>query len=40
MLLIGHIRKHMPTMFGKDKAQKKMLDSLPDIFHAVRGWGH
>jgi hypothetical protein len=35
ILIIGHIRKHMPAMFGKDKAQRKMLDQLPDIFHQV-----
>lgn len=39
LLLIGHIRKNMPTMFGKEKAQRKMLESLPSIFYEVRqGW--
>jgi hypothetical protein len=35
MLLIGHIRKSMPV-FGKEKAQRKILDSLPSIFQQVR----
>lgn len=40
MLLIGHIKKNMPTMFGKDKAQRKILDTLPDVFYAVQREHH
>jgi hypothetical protein len=36
LLIMGHIRKNMPAMFGKDKAQRKMLERLPDIFFQVR----
>eukprot|EP00775_Hariotina_reticulata_P005540 gene5540-5776_t len=36
LLIMGHIRKHMPAMFGKDKAQRKMLDQLPQIFFQVQ----
>lgn len=32
---IGHLRNKLPTMFGKDKAQKKLLEELPQNFHAV-----
>lgn len=35
LLIIGHIRKAMPAMFGKDKAQRKMLDRLPEVFFQV-----
>ena len=36
MLLVGHIRKAMPAMFGKDKAQRRVLEELPEVFYAVR----
>lgn len=36
LLIIGHIKKHMPAMFGKDKAARKMLEQLPQIFFQVR----
>jgi hypothetical protein len=36
LLIMGHLRKNMPAMFGKDKAQRKMLERLPDIFFQVR----
>jgi hypothetical protein len=39
MLILGHIRKAMPAMFGKEKAQRKMLDAIPDIFLQVGGGG-
>jgi EH domain-containing protein 1 len=35
LLIMGHLRKNMPAMFGKDKAQRKMLERLPDIFSQV-----
>ena len=35
ILIIGHIRAHMPALFGKDKKQRKMLGQLPEIFHQV-----
>lgn len=35
LLIVGHIRKAMPAMFGKDKAQRKMLDKLPEVFFQV-----
>jgi hypothetical protein len=35
LLIMGHLRKNMPAMFGKDKAQRKMLERLPDIFFQV-----
>jgi hypothetical protein len=36
MMLIGHIRKHMPAVFGKDGAKRKVLEQLPEIFYEVR----
>lgn len=35
LLLVGHLRKQMPSMFGREKAQKKLLDELPTHFHQV-----
>lgn len=35
MLLIGHMRKQMPSMFGQEKAQKKLLDDLGTQFMQV-----
>jgi hypothetical protein len=35
LLIIGHIKQAMPALFGKDKAAKKMLAQLPDIFRQV-----
>jgi len=40
ILIIGHIRAHMPALFGKDKKQRKMLDQLPEIFHQVQREHH
>ncbi|EFJ53160.1 hypothetical protein VOLCADRAFT_55400 [Volvox carteri f. nagariensis] len=37
ILLIGHLRKQMPSMFGKEKAQKKLLDDIIANFEEV--WG-
>jgi hypothetical protein len=36
LLIMGHIKQAMPALFGKDKAAKKMLQQLPDIFRQVR----
>ncbi|KAF6256286.1 P-loop containing nucleoside triphosphate hydrolase protein [Scenedesmus sp. NREL 46B-D3] len=36
LLIMGHLRKNMPAMFGKDKAQRKLLDRLPDVFFQVQ----
>uniref|UniRef100_A0A6T9E1W8 Calmodulin n=1 Tax=Haptolina ericina TaxID=156174 RepID=A0A6T9E1W8_9EUKA len=30
--IIGHLKKEMPSYWGKDKAQKKLLDGLEDYF--------
>lgn len=35
LLIIGHIRKAMPAIFGKAKAQRKILDNLSQIFTEV-----
>lgn len=40
ILLVGHLRKQMPTMFGKDKMQKKLLDGLVDHFRQVQREHH
>lgn len=39
ILLVGHLRNKMP-MFGKEKAQKKMLEELPEIFRQVQREHH
>eukprot|EP00798_Chlamydomonas_sp_ICE-L_P032141 gene32141-16666_t len=40
MLLMGHMRKQMPSMWGKDKVQKKMLEDLPQTFQQMPSmWG-
>lgn len=36
LLLLQHLKKKMPTVLGKSKAQTKILDNLPDHFHTVR----
>jgi hypothetical protein len=36
LLIIGHIKKAMPAVFGKDKAARKMLQQLPDVFYQAR----
>ncbi|KAJ9505858.1 hypothetical protein QJQ45_028265, partial [Haematococcus lacustris] len=35
LLLVGHLRKQMPSMFGKEAAQKKLLQDLPAQFTQV-----
>mmetsp|Transcript_33515 Transcript_33515/g.99767 ORF Transcript_33515/g.99767 Transcript_33515/m.99767 type:complete len:622 (-) Transcript_33515:364-2229(-) len=40
MLLIGHMRKQMPSMFGAAKAQEKMLGSITDHFSQVQREHH
>jgi len=30
--IIGHLKKEMPSMWGKDKAQRKLLETLEDHF--------
>lgn len=40
MLLIGHMRKQMPTMFGAQKAQQKLLDNMIDHFTQVQREHH
>lgn len=36
MLLIGALRKRLPAVFGKERAQRRMLDELPAVFHEVQ----
>lgn len=33
--IIAHMADNMPAMFGKDKAKKKLMDSLPDIYAEI-----
>ena len=33
--IVGHLKKEMPTMFGKDKAQTKLLNNLEEHFLKV-----
>jgi hypothetical protein len=33
--IIGHLKKEMPTMMGKAKAQQRLIDNLPDEFAKV-----
>lgn len=40
LLLIGHLRAKMPAVFGKDSAQRKMLDTLPEHFRQVQREHH
>ena len=35
-LQMGHLRAKMPAMFGKEKAQKKLLANLTENFVQVR----
>ena len=39
MLLVGAARRAMPAVFGKEKAQRRLLDELPQIFREVRARG-
>ncbi|XP_066377080.1 EH domain-containing protein 1-like isoform X1 [Miscanthus floridulus] len=34
--IIGHLKKEMPTMMGKAKAQQRLIDNLPDEFAKVQ----
>ncbi|KAG2500095.1 hypothetical protein HYH03_001679 [Edaphochlamys debaryana] len=36
ILLVGHLRKQMPSMFGKEKAQRKLLEDIISNFEAVQ----
>jgi EH domain-containing protein 1 len=36
LLVLQHLKKQMPAVLGKTKAQNKILDNLPDHFHTVR----
>jgi hypothetical protein len=41
MLLLGHMRKQMPTMFGAQKAQEKMMSNMGEHFtqaSILLGW--
>lgn len=35
MLLVGAARKSLPAVFGKAAAQRRVLDAMPELFHAV-----
>lgn len=39
-LIIGHLRKQMPAMMGKQKAQEKLLRELPTHFAHVQREHH
>jgi EH domain-containing protein 1 len=36
LLLIGYVRKQVPALFGREKAARRVLEAMPDVFHAVR----
>ena len=36
ILIMGHLRKQMPAMMGKQKAQEKLLRNLPEHFSFVQ----
>jgi EH domain-containing protein 1 len=36
MLLIGACAKRLPPVFGKERAQRRLLDELPAVFHEVQ----
>lgn len=36
MLILGHLRKQMPSIMGKRAAQEKLLKNLPAEFAAVQ----
>lgn len=38
--IVAHLRSRMPSMFGKDKKQQKMLDNLHEEFNAVHKATH
>jgi EH domain-containing protein 1 len=33
--IMGHLKKEMPTMMGKAKAQQRLIDNLEDEFAKV-----
>jgi EH domain-containing protein 1 len=35
-LLMSHLRSKMPSLFGKEKAQQKLLENIVDEFYAVQ----
>jgi EH domain-containing protein 3/EH domain-containing protein 1 len=35
-LIISHLRKEMPTLFGKTKTQKNLIDNLEDVFTKIQ----
>merc|ERR1712039_245742 len=35
MYLIEHLRKNMPSMMGKEKAKKKMIEGITDIYKEI-----
>ena len=35
MLQMGHLRAKMPAMFGKEKAQRKIMENLTEHFVQV-----
>ena len=40
IMIMGHLRKQMPAMMGKQKAQEKMLRNLGDHFSLVQREHH
>lgn len=38
--IIGHLKKEMPTMLGKTKAQQKLMDNLQDEFAKIQREHH
>jgi EH domain-containing protein 1 len=39
-LIIGHLKKEMPAMMGKAKAQQRLIDNLQDEFAKVSAMIH
>lgn len=33
--IIGHLKSQMPSMMGKDKKQKKLINDLPNVFRTI-----
>jgi hypothetical protein len=33
--VIGHLKAEMPTMMGKEKKQKKLINDLPTVFRTI-----
>lgn len=40
IMIMGHLRKQMPAMMGKQKAQEKMMRNLADHFSLVQREHH